>query len=60
MAFITVFGKCIEKSEAYMNGKPGGKKKGTPIEVVVVNTGDVIQLIESGVDLEVIKKEAFP
>ena len=61
MAYITVYDKCIQISEAYMNGKPGGKKKTATQDDVVVNMADVNSLVErAGVDLDIVKKEAFP
>jgi hypothetical protein len=61
MAFITVYDKCINSSEHYFNSQPSGKKKSAAVDQVVVNSSDIDLLIQSGgVDLDVVKKEAFP
>jgi hypothetical protein len=44
-----------------MNSQPGGKKKSSTKDDIVINSADVDVLVETGgVDLDVVKREAFP
>ena len=54
MVFITVYTHCMELSDKQKAGFSGS-------DAIVVNTMDVDRMVENaGVDLDIVKKNAFP